>query len=152
MKTSFIELENKELHLRSGLSIMLQILNLSMRSKKIGIPLPAFRNFYHPPYSLQNFKPLPPTQKKILCRPPTPPCGIHNECSLSLPVHSPSKHNVPVNQILSINICSKGYTLPSLLSRLSLVMSSSSFIVFFLSFSLGDKKTLHKVVETEAEA
>ena len=27
---------------------MLQILNLSVASKKIGIPLPAFRNFYHP--------------------------------------------------------------------------------------------------------
>ena len=46
-----IEIENKELkiiHLCSGLiisNIMLQILNnLSMASKTIGIPLPAFRN------------------------------------------------------------------------------------------------------------
>ena len=27
---------------------MLQILNLSVASKEIGIPLPAFGNFYHP--------------------------------------------------------------------------------------------------------
>ena len=45
-----IEIENKELkiiHLCSGLiinNIMLRILNLSMVSKKIGIPLPAFGN------------------------------------------------------------------------------------------------------------
>ena len=49
-----IEIENKELkiiHLCSGLiinNIMLQILNLSMASKKIGIPLTALRNVSTP--------------------------------------------------------------------------------------------------------
>ena len=51
------------LHLCSGLSIMSQILNLSVASKKNGIPLPAFRNFYHPPlFPSKLFKTLP---KKI---------------------------------------------------------------------------------------
>ena len=37
---------------------------------------PAFRNFHHPPFSLQKIS-RPP--KKIIC----PPFGIHNECSLN---------------------------------------------------------------------
>ena len=61
IKKSFIALENKELHLCSGLSIMLQILYLSMASIKIGIPLPAFRNSYHVPlFPSKTFKPPPP--------------------------------------------------------------------------------------------
>ena len=39
MKTSFITLENKGIHLCSGLSLMSQMLKFSMASKKIGIPL-----------------------------------------------------------------------------------------------------------------
>ena len=59
-----IEIENTELkiiHLCSGLiinNIMLQILNLSMASKKIGFTLPAFRNVSIPP--------SPNSLKKIL--------------------------------------------------------------------------------------
>ena len=63
IKTSFIELENKELHMCSGLSIMLQILYLSMASKKLASPLPIFRNFYHAPlFPSKTFK-ASPTKK-----------------------------------------------------------------------------------------
>ena len=53
MKTSFIELENKERHLRSGLSIMLQILNLSLRSKNIVILPSCLQKILSSPLSLQ---------------------------------------------------------------------------------------------------
>ena len=84
-----------------GLSIMLQILNLSMRSKKIGIlpsRLQTFLSFLV--FPSKNLK--TPPKKNPLPPPPIPPCGIHNECSLSLLLHSHGKDNVPVNQILSI--------------------------------------------------
>ena len=100
MKTSFIELENKERHLRSGLSVMLQILNLSLRSKNIVILPSCLQTFLSSPtFPSKNLKAPPP--KKIPLSPP--PCGIHNEC-LSLLLHSPRKDNVPVNQILSIYV------------------------------------------------
>ena len=63
--TSFIELENKEPHLCSGLSIMLQILYLSIASKKIALPRPAFRNLNRAPlFPSKTFKTPPPPQKK----------------------------------------------------------------------------------------
>ena len=68
MKTTFIELENEELHLRSGLSIMLQILNLSMRSKKTGIPPFLPSEILPSPYSLQKIL-RPPPRKRILSPP-----------------------------------------------------------------------------------
>ena len=63
--TSFIELENKELHLCSGLLIMLQILYLSMASKKIPPPpvLPS-EILIVPPFSLQKLLTPPPPPKK----------------------------------------------------------------------------------------
>ena len=70
MKTTFIELENEELHLRSGLSIMLQILNLSMRSKKTGIPPFLPSEILPSPYSLQKILRPPPPKKNSL--PPFP--------------------------------------------------------------------------------
>ena len=75
MKTTFIELENEELHLRSGLSIMLQILNLSMRSKKTGIPPFLPSEILPSPYSLQKILRPPPPRKRILS--PPLPCSIH---------------------------------------------------------------------------
>ena len=44
-KTSFTELDNKELHLCSGLSVTSQILTLSMASKRIGIPPSCLQKF-----------------------------------------------------------------------------------------------------------
>ena len=53
-KTSFTELDNKELHLCSGLSVTLQILTLSMASKRIGIPPSCLQKFLPSPvFSLQ---------------------------------------------------------------------------------------------------
>ena len=76
IKTSFIEIENKELHPCISSSIMLLILDLPMASNTIGIP----------PFCLQKFLPSPFSLPKIL-RPPPPkssssPCGIDNQCSL----------------------------------------------------------------------
>ena len=53
-KTSFTELDDKELHFCSGLSVMLQILALSMASKRIGIPPSCLQKFLPSPvFSLQ---------------------------------------------------------------------------------------------------
>ena len=66
-------------------SIMLQILNLSMASKKISIPLSCLQKFLPPPlFPSKNFK----TPKKssatptALPTPTPPPCGIHNHAVL----------------------------------------------------------------------
>ena len=71
IKKSFIALENKELHLCSGLSIMLQILYLSMASIKIGIPPSCLQKFLScPPFPSNTFKPPPPPFKKKSSVPP----------------------------------------------------------------------------------
>ena len=73
--------KNKELHLCSGLSKMLQILNLSIASEKIVIPPSCFQNFLPSPlFPSKNFN----WPAKILLYPFLSPssCGIHIECSL----------------------------------------------------------------------
>ena len=59
---------------------MLQILYLSMASQKIGIPSSYLPKFYHAPvFPSKTFKTPPPPSREN----PLPPCGIHNERSLS---------------------------------------------------------------------
>ena len=80
-KTSFTELDNKELHFCSGLSVMLQILALSMASKRIGIPpsclqkfLPSrsflFKKWIHPQFwrNAISFGTFPPGKQDYLLR------------------------------------------------------------------------------------
>ena len=85
-KTSFTELDDKELHFCSGLSVMLQILALSMASKRIGIPPSCLQKFLPSPvFSLQKmntasvlkkcnfFWTIPPGKQDYLLRNPLLP-------------------------------------------------------------------------------
>ena len=81
LRFTLTDYKNKELHLCSGLSKMLQILNLSIASEKIVIPPSCFQNFLPSPlFPSKNFN----WPAKILLYPFLSPssCGIHIECSL----------------------------------------------------------------------
>ena len=81
LRFTLTDYKNKELHLCSGLSKMLQILNLSIASEKIVIPPSCFQNFLPSPlFPPKNFN----WPAKILLYPFLSPssCGIHIECSL----------------------------------------------------------------------